>query len=62
MKTEPVDTKEKDRIKAENEDDEFQIGGKFFLWISTRIIDCFYNLPSASHHVYKTRKELVLYF
>lgn len=30
MKTEPVDTKEKDRIKAENEDDEFQIGGEFF--------------------------------
>lgn len=52
MKTEPVDTKEKDRIKAENEDDEFQIGGKFFLWISPRLVNCVYNLSSASLYVY----------
>lgn len=31
MKTEPIDKKEQDRIKAENDDDEFQIGGVFSL-------------------------------
>lgn len=30
MKTEPIDKKEQDRIKAENDDDEFQIGGEIF--------------------------------
>jgi hypothetical protein len=37
MKTEPIDKKEQDRIKAENDDDEFQIGGEIFQYISVQI-------------------------